>query len=63
MPVNHEARFHCCATCIHFRVEKGANGVAYRCSRLGYMTKPSYQFRCWVPKEQVQRLMEQKHKP
>lgn len=50
--------YHCCATCIHFRVEKREKGVIYRCSRLRYETKPSYQFHCWEPKEQVRRLME-----
>ncbi|MEJ8547494.1 hypothetical protein [Brevibacillus borstelensis] len=51
-------RFHCCATCVHFRVEKGAGGIVYRCTRLTYETKPSYRFPCWEPKEQVQRLIQ-----
>ncbi|MED4585635.1 hypothetical protein [Brevibacillus choshinensis] len=50
--------FHCCATCIHFRVEKTTGNVTYRCSRLAYETRPDYQFQCWTPKETVKRLME-----
>jgi hypothetical protein len=50
-------RFHCCASCIHFRVTKQEDGVKYFCSRLGYETKPHYQFHCWNPKNEVQKLM------
>jgi len=50
-------RYHCCATCIHFRVEKETKQTTYRCARLSYETKPTYQFRCWSPKAQVRRLM------
>ncbi|QDS34965.1 hypothetical protein [Brevibacillus brevis] len=53
-----ENAFHCCATCIHFRVEKGTEGVSYRCSRLTYETRPDYRFQCWTPTEKVKRLME-----
>ncbi|MED3647627.1 hypothetical protein P4475_12625 [Halalkalibacterium halodurans] len=49
--------FHCCATCVHFEAEKVNNGMVYRCIRLGYETKPAYQFSCWEPKEAVKRLM------
>ncbi len=51
--------FHCCATCIHFKIKKEANGnktVRY-CGRLGFETKPTYQFNCWEPKELVLNLM------
>ncbi|MDQ0337510.1 hypothetical protein J2S00_000280 [Caldalkalibacillus uzonensis] len=51
------ADFHCCATCIHFKVEKGHSHITYRCARLGYETKPAYQFNCWEPKENVRQLM------
>ncbi|GED72395.1 hypothetical protein BRE01_60970 [Brevibacillus reuszeri] len=54
--------FHCCATCIHFRVEKGMSGVSYRCSRLTYETRPDYRFQCWTPTERVKRLMEARQK-
>lgn len=50
--------FHCCATCQHFRVVKKEGGTTYQCSRLGYETKPVYQFNCWNPKENVRKLME-----
>ncbi|WP_429844116.1 hypothetical protein [Brevibacillus sp. FIR094] len=53
-----ENAFHCCATCIHFRVDKGTGGVSYRCSRLTYETRPDYRFQCWTPTEKVKRLME-----
>jgi hypothetical protein len=49
--------FHCCATCEHFVVSKGAAGVIYFCSRLTYETKPTYKFDCWQPKEKVRKLM------
>ncbi|CAM3447045.1 MULTISPECIES: hypothetical protein [Brevibacillus] len=54
--------FHCCATCIHFRVEKERDKVGYRCSRLTYETRPDYRFQCWTPKEGVLRLMEKREK-
>jgi hypothetical protein len=50
-------RFHACATCIHFNLEKRETGMKYFCGRLGYDTHPKYQFNCWKPKEQVQKLM------
>jgi len=53
-----EKRYHCCASCEHFRIEKQEQGVSYRCSRLGYETKPDWQFHCWTPREQVKRLMQ-----
>lgn len=49
-------RFHCCATCVHFKVEKNPR-TTYRCSRLGYDTNPKYKFNCWDPKENVRALM------
>jgi hypothetical protein len=55
--VSEPDRFHCCATCIHFRVEKEAEKTRYRCARLSYETRPDYRFNCWSPKEQVRRLM------
>ena len=51
-------RFHCCATCIHFAAEKKEKGgMAYRCVRLGYETKPFYTFTCWEPTVKVNQLM------
>lgn len=52
--------FHACASCVHFQAEKGKDGMLYRCSRLGYETKPNYAFNCWKPKEQVRKLMEKR---
>lgn len=54
-------RFHCCATCIHFRVEKEAGKTRYRCERLTYETKPNYQFNCWTPKDHVQHLINKRN--
>ncbi|WP_139490407.1 hypothetical protein [Brevibacillus dissolubilis] len=61
--MNQPNRFHCCATCEHYRVQKNETGTGYHCSRLGYETKPTYQFNCWSPKPQVQRLMAGKNEP
>ncbi|GLB57919.1 hypothetical protein [Cytobacillus sp. NCCP-133] len=52
--------FHVCATCVNFKIEKRNEGMHYNCSRLGYETKPDYQFDCWTPKEHVVRLMEKR---
>ncbi|WP_373413099.1 hypothetical protein [Brevibacillus laterosporus] len=56
-------RFHCCATCQHFCVNKGGKGVktTYSCGRLGYETKPSYRFDCWQPTERVCKLVEKEN--
>ncbi|PSL42432.1 hypothetical protein B0H94_11536 [Salsuginibacillus halophilus] len=54
-------RFHCCATCIHFGTDKTADGMKYHCIRLGYETKPTYQFNCWEPKPTVKKLMEKEN--
>ncbi|MFD1037836.1 hypothetical protein ACFQ3N_05355 [Virgibacillus byunsanensis] len=53
-----KSRFHCCATCEHFRIEKQkeASKRIY-CKRLGFDTKPTYQFDCWEPKERVKKSM------
>ncbi len=53
--------FHFCASCVHFETLKKKGSILYRCSRLGYETKPDYKFNCWEPKEQVRKLIE-KHK-
>jgi hypothetical protein len=54
-------KYHACATCVNFAAGKTKNGMVYRCVRLGFETKPNYQFNCWVPKENVKKLIE-KHK-
>jgi hypothetical protein len=56
--------FHACATCIHFHAERSEKekGMKYRCIRLGYETRPNYQFNCWTPKEHVKKLMEKRKK-
>ncbi|MGG0716781.1 hypothetical protein ABE096_04175 [Robertmurraya massiliosenegalensis] len=53
-------RFHACASCIHFRASREKQGMKYHCSRLGYETKPNFQFNCWSPKENVRKLMEKR---
>lgn len=50
--------FHCCATCESFKAEKSQSGMRYSCNRLGYDTRPNYQFHCWNPKENVKKLIE-----
>ncbi|USK62016.1 hypothetical protein LIT37_12115 [Peribacillus asahii] len=51
-------RYHCCASCQHFRVLKDNNKkVDYQCSRLNYQTKPNYKFDCWSPKDIVKKRM------
>jgi hypothetical protein len=51
-------RFHACASCIHFFAGKTDDGMMYKCTRLGYETRPEYKFNCWEPKEKVKKLME-----
>ncbi|TYS74834.1 hypothetical protein FZC75_02940 [Sutcliffiella horikoshii] len=50
-------RFHACATCKHYQVIKLDTHSIYRCSRLGFETKPHYKFDCWQPKENIIQLM------
>lgn len=35
--------------------------TTYRCSRLGYETKPKYQFKCWSPKQNVKKIMKKRN--
>ncbi|KMJ60492.1 hypothetical protein AB685_02175 [Bacillus sp. LL01] len=55
-------RFHACATCKHYQVIKLERGTVYRCSRLGYETKPHFKFNCWQPKENVLQLMKKEQR-
>ncbi|HET7626941.1 MAG TPA: hypothetical protein VFK44_01015 [Bacillales bacterium] len=55
-------RYHCCATCRHFRVENDDGNVTSRCARLGYETNPKWQFRCWNPKDRVRRQIAEARK-
>ncbi|MED3553561.1 hypothetical protein [Cytobacillus praedii] len=57
--MNKEA-YHVCATCIHFHAEKAKKGMNYFCKRLGYETRPNYQFNCWTPKKHVQELIDKR---
>ena len=50
--------YHCCATCIHFLAKKEDGQMTYLCERLDFHTKTHYQFNCWIPKENVRRLMQ-----
>jgi len=50
-------RFHACATCQHYQVIKLPDRNVYRCSRLGFETKPHFAFNCWQPKDKVLQLM------
>ncbi|MBX6353436.1 MAG: hypothetical protein IRZ10_08865 [Thermoflavifilum sp.] len=51
-------RYHCCATCVHFRIARQETGVRAWCARLGYDTKTFYQFNCWQPRADIVRRME-----
>lgn len=55
-----EAKYHVCATCIHFLAERKAEGMVFTCNRLKYETKPTYKFDCWTPKEHVKKLMKKR---
>ncbi|RBW69000.1 hypothetical protein DS031_13765 [Bacillus taeanensis] len=57
-----ENRYHCCATCIHYRIKKQPRPLSYICARLGYKTKPTYQFNCWEPNKNVQNLLKNNRK-
>ncbi|WP_316246606.1 hypothetical protein [Sutcliffiella horikoshii] len=50
-------RFQACATCKHYQVLKLNTRTVYRCSRLGFDTKPHYKFDCWQPKDNIIQLM------
>ncbi|EPZ44118.1 hypothetical protein N007_11385 [Alicyclobacillus acidoterrestris ATCC 49025] len=52
-------RFHCCASCTHFRAMRTDEGVKTVCARLGYETRPTYQFHCWTPNDRVQKRMQE----
>nr|WP_147805302.1 hypothetical protein [Alkalicoccus halolimnae]TXF81318.1 hypothetical protein FTX54_16005 [Alkalicoccus halolimnae] len=54
------SNYHCCATCIHFSAEKTSSGMKYHCVRLGFQTRPEYQFNCWEPREDIKKKMLQK---
>ncbi len=53
---------HCCATCIHIAAERSQDGShRFRCTRLGYETKPRWRFACWeerVPERPMRRTEE-----
>jgi hypothetical protein len=49
------SKYHCCATCRHFSAEKTEEGMQYKCIRLGYNTRPEYQFNCWEPRDDIKR--------
>ena len=52
--------YQVCAACIHFQSFRAEGRMIYRCSRLGFGTKPDYSFDCWSPKESVKKLMEKR---
>ncbi|YBZ95089.1 hypothetical protein M1E09_07800 [Bacillus sp. AK031] len=52
------SRFHACATCQHFSAERRHGKMHYQCKRLGFDTRPDYQFNCWTPKEHIKELMD-----
>jgi hypothetical protein len=54
------ASYHCCATCVHFLIEKSNGKITYKCSRLGYETHTTYVFDCWTPKENVKKLIQKR---
>lgn len=52
--------YHCCATCMHFKMDKKVNGIQYLCSRLGFETKTHYTFDCWNPRDDIRKKMKEK---
>lgn len=56
-----EKQFHACATCNNFLALKTEAGMTYKCIRLGFDTKPSYQFNCWDPKDHIKKLMKKQN--
>ncbi|WP_240628558.1 hypothetical protein [Bacillus salacetis] len=52
-----DSRYHACATCRHFSAERMDGKMLYHCKRLGFETKPEYQFNCWNPKDHIRKLM------
>jgi hypothetical protein len=52
------SRYHACATCKNFSAERIDGKMHYHCTRLGYQTKPEYQFNCWDPEEHIRKLIE-----
>ncbi|MBY6037257.1 hypothetical protein KUV80_11355 [Fictibacillus nanhaiensis] len=54
-------RYHCCATCVHFKPEKTDHGMRYHCERLGFETKPNYEFNCWNPKPHIVSRIKNEH--
>lgn len=57
---NMHNRYHVCATCVNYKIEKKDAIMNYYCGRLGFETNPKYQFQCWTPKEQVRKLMDKR---
>lgn len=55
-----DKKFHACATCKNFIAQRKSGEMTYKCSRLGFDTKPSYQFNCWDPKDHVKKLMKKR---
>lgn len=51
------AHYHCCASCRHLDIQQTEQETRTYCSRLGYETKPNYQFNCWNPKPRVKQAM------
>ena len=50
--------YHHCASCRHFGFrQEGEKNIPF-CTRLGYDTKPKFQFDCWDPKERVRKQLQ-----
>lgn len=52
--------YHHCASCRHFGFRSEGGKKLPICTRLGFDTKPYYQFNCWDPKPRVREAMEEK---
>jgi hypothetical protein len=50
-------KYQCCASCVNYEIKKEDGKTVYLCSRLGFITKPTYKFDCWEPNDTVKRLM------
>ncbi len=51
-------KYHCCATCIHFKSERVDGRIITICVRLEYQTRPEYRFNCWNPKSSIRAKMQ-----
>jgi hypothetical protein len=47
---------HCCATCIHIGRVTANGGARFRCTRLGWETRPEWRFHCWTERPRTVKM-------